>query len=104
MFGLLSGFHRRVHNQSADNQRLMRSEFGIERLEDRRLLAGQVNVIVVGYNIGIVGDNESQDVIVLADSGFVRVAVGPDTSLVGDVDANGRTTVPEDQLRNLVNI
>ena len=80
MTGFISRLEQAPNSNSSSSSQP--AEFAVEPLEDRKMLAGQVNVIVAGNNVTILGDDASQDVIVFEDSGFVRVAVGPDTTLV----------------------
>lgn len=76
-------------------------DYRIEPLEDRQMLAGQVNVLVSGNNITINGDNASNDVMIVEAGAFIRVLGLDNEVLAGDVDADGFTTVPNGQLNNL---
>lgn len=90
---------RPARRQARIDMRTSRNlDLGLESLESRLLLAGDVAVNVSGDNITIIGDNEGNDIAVFAAGGEIVVA-GFATSVEGQ-DVFG-TGVAFDDLNNL---
>ena len=74
---------------------------GVESLERRRLLAGNVSVDGNGDNLTLRGDGEDNSVSVFGDNGTVWVSAYGFTTLTGDATSNNTvsTALPDSSSR-----
>ncbi len=95
MLGLLS---RKTRNDYRTDATI---EMGVESLEQRKMLAGDVSVIVRGDNLIIRGDNSDNSVSIYDEGGNVFVS-GADTTLNGAEDAIDTGISSEEGIDSLV--
>ena len=72
------------------------AEFQVESLEDRQMLAGDVDVFVRGNNLVISGDGADNNIEVISSEGLVQVVGNGETTVNG-----GDTALNVDDVRNL---
>ena len=87
--------------RSGNSKRNTLLNFGVEQLEDKILLAGDVTVTVTGSNIDIVGQADSNTIQIFQNDVGELVVQGLEDTTINGVDAIFNTSLVAGQIQNV---